>query len=173
MASPAHAKETCILIVSLGAIASEQRTQLAQALNAALRLQAPRSRQTPHLVFHNLVAPNQILATMSRRSSTQGLPDQKRPASLMRKDAHTGLSQLVTSLTGLHIVVNLGVAAHISTLDAYGVPWAKIPFKPHDALVLPDGLLLAGFPSHTGICIDTIASSLAQLTAMSATQASL
>lgn len=77
-------------------------------------------------------------------------------------EALTVLAGLLRTLGDLQMVVTCGVSAHLATLDAYGIAWPRVPFRPGRITLLPDGLILANFRSPATQHLDQIASVIAQ-----------
>ncbi|WP_336944979.1 hypothetical protein [Asaia sp. HN010] len=135
-------KKACVLVVSLAGITPVLR----DGIETQMRKQVTRT-QDLSVVFHHLEGARPDLPAWP------ATPDAKA----------VNLAELLTSLINLKLVVTFGVAAHLSTLDAYGIGWARVPFRPGRITALPDGLVLVNFPVVHGKHVDTIDQLLAQI----------
>ncbi|GBR14135.1 uracil-DNA glycosylase family protein [Asaia spathodeae] len=134
-------QDACILIVSLAPFASDQRLAVEELLHDEIPETIGAS-----LAFHHLGG------TYLHDAD----PSPMQPANV------AVLAELLDTLTNLKLVITFGVAAHLSTIDAYGMGWARVPFRPGQITALPDGLALANFHASCGRHIETIAPLLTQ-----------
>lgn len=135
-------EKACILVVSL----AEVSPGLRDGIETQMCRQSVRIIDT-RIVFHHL---ERARSDWSIRSAMQDVEA-------------ISLGELLASLTNLKLVITFGVAAHLSTISAYGMGWTRVPFRPGKMTALPDGLVLANLPAAQGKHIDTIAALLAQI----------
>lgn len=123
-----------ILVVSLMAFSEDKRPSLETNLRRELSRTA-----NAELIFHELghAATGQAVSRSSQESTL------------------SGLSGLLSSLKALRLVITVGVTAHLSTIDAYGMSWARVPYRPGEVTALPDGLLIANLSSEGGSRLGT------------------
>ncbi|AOX16307.1 uracil-DNA glycosylase family protein [Kozakia baliensis] len=62
------------------------------------------------------------------------------------QDGESCLHEEIQSLPHLRAVMTLGITAHIALLQACGIPWQRVPYRPAEITKLPDGLLLIAMP---------------------------
>ena len=141
---PPLSGDTAVLVVSLEKLTASQRLKL---LGHITRPSA--SGKSNAMLCHHL---NRCTATG--------------PASLL-PDALEKLSCLFKTVTNLEMVVTFGVSAHLATVEAYGMSWARVPFRPGKITVLPDGLMLANLAAPVRQHIDTLKALIAETFAVS------
>lgn len=130
---PSVSGENAVLVVSLEKLTMSQR----------IRLQG-------HIARRGASAKsNAVLCHHLNRCTAPG------PASLL-PDALEKLACLLKTVSNLEMVVTFGVSAHLATIEAYGMSWARVPFRPGKITVLPDGLILANLAAPVRQHIDTM-----------------
>ncbi len=76
-------------------------------------------------------------------SVTCHLPPQQVPLPTDMEFCSAALCEELQDMSGLRLVLVLGISAHIAVLRACGIPLTRLDFRPGEITRLPDGLLLA------------------------------
>lgn len=61
-------------------------------------------------------------------------------------DTDRTLPHTMKALHALRAVLTFGITAHIAVIDACGMPWSRVPYRPCKLTALPDGLIVANLP---------------------------
>lgn len=129
----------CFLVVSLNRLTAPQRAGLKRQIGQAADEITDFTMVYHHLGGHSATGLHSVLP-----------------------EALIVLAELLKSLSNLRMVVTFGVSAHLATIEAYGMPWGRIPFRPGKITVLPDGLMLMNLAAPSRQHLDTIRTLIAE-----------
>ncbi|GBQ15588.1 hypothetical protein [Swaminathania salitolerans] len=131
-----------ILVVSLTALSPHDKSRL------GTRFFRPGNREMPHgTVYHDL----------------GGTPPQADEPVSMATSQLDPLTALLRSLASLRLVVTFGITAHLTTIESYGIPWSRIPYRAGLLTALPDGLIIANLPALGIMPLETMEPALTRM----------